>query len=80
MRIIWLRVSTNRPKWLSTGAEPVGNFFIFERSMIMEYKHELENKKEETECKQEQAADRARQEQEWWRSVKYPDAPSSSER
>ena len=48
----------------------------------MEYKHELENKKEEAECKQEQAqaADRARQEQEWWRSVKYPDAPSSSER
>ena len=30
-RIIRLRVSTNRPKWLSTGSVPVDNFFVFWR-------------------------------------------------
>lgn len=48
----------------------------------MEYQHEFQTVKEENEQKteQEKAADRARQEQDWWRAVKYPDAPSSSER
>lgn len=48
----------------------------------MEHKHDLSNTKDEHKQKPEQKelTERARQEQEWWRSVKYPDAPASSER
>jgi hypothetical protein len=32
-RMIWLRVSTNRLKWLSTGFRTSRHFFIYERIM-----------------------------------------------
>ena len=34
MRIIWLRVSTNHPKWLSTEVSLVGNFYILEEIVV----------------------------------------------
>jgi hypothetical protein len=85
---MWLRVSTNHLKWLSTRftkneqatyffTKGANNMKIDTQNQSSENNSEVEKNPEQVSAS---AKDTVKPEQDWWRSVKYPDSACESDR
>ena len=89
-RIIWLRVSTNHPKWLSTGQnEPAGSLYFYRKEgNYMDTKKALKNELDPKEKAAEQLSDReenqekdaVERDQAWWEAAMFLDTARDSDR